>query len=285
MYDVVVIGAGPSGLTSAIYLLRAGYKVLVLEKNKIGGQMAFSPKIENYPGYVSISGGELASKMLEQVLNLGGDVDLEEVIKVTKDSVITNTMTYKTKAIVMASGLLQRRLNVPGEDKYKDEKIHYCVACDGAFYKNKTVAVIGGGNSGVINALELSNICKKVYIIQCIDKLNGEKIRVEEVLKKGNIEVIYNNKVTKLTDDITIHLDNHDAIKVDGIFLSIGSDPSSNLVDKKYLNKYGFIKENKIDNIFVAGDILEKDVRQITTAVSDGTFAAINVIDYLKKKD
>ncbi len=284
MYDVIVIGSGPSGLTSAIYLLRAGYKVLILEKDRIGGQMALSPNIENYPGYNSISGGSLVNNMLEQVLNLGGEIDLEEVIKVTKDGVITNNNTYQTKAIVMATGLIPRSLNIPGEDKYIGSKLHYCVSCDGAFYKGKTVAVIGGGNSGVIYASELSKICKKVYIVHSRDKLIGERIRINEVLNKNNIEVIYNNKVTKLSDDVTIHLNNHDDIKVDGIFLSIGSDPASNLVAKKHLNKQGFIKEKNIDNIFVVGDVLEKDVRQITTAVSDGTVAAIKIMDYLSDK-
>lgn len=284
MYDVIVIGSGPSGLTCAIYLLRAGYKVLILEKDRIGGQMALSPRIENYPGYNSISGGGLANNILEQVLNLSGEIDLEEVIKVTKDSVITSNNTYKTKAIVMATGLNPRRLNVPGEDNYIGTKLHYCVSCDGAFYKDKTVAVIGGGNSGIIYALELSKICKKVYIIKSSDKFIGEQIRIDELLNKKNIEVIYNNKVTKLSGDVIIHLNNHDDIKVDGIFLSIGSDPASGLVAKKYLNKDGFIKEKKIDNIFVAGDVLEKDVRQITTAVSDGAIAAMKIIDYLNDK-
>ena len=167
MYDCIIIGAGPSGLTAAIYLLRANKKVLIIEKEGVGGQIASSPLVENYPGYKSISGSDLANNLFEQVMNLGVDFEIGEVKEITKDKkVITDSNEFNAKTIIIATGCKPRRLNIENEEELIGNGIHFCVSCDGAFYKNKIVGVVGGGNSAIGNALSLSEIAKKVYIIQ-----------------------------------------------------------------------------------------------------------------------
>ena len=195
MYDAIIIGAGPSGLTAAIYLLRANKKVLVLEKETIGGQISSSPLVENYPGYISISGSELANNMYDQVINLGGEIELEEVIELKEDQVITEDNTYKAKTIIVATGCKPRVLGLENEENLIGNGIHFCVSCDGAFYKDKKVAVIGGGNSAVINAIALSDYCKEVTLIQNLEFLTAEKNLVDQLNKKNNIKVILNKVV------------------------------------------------------------------------------------------
>jgi len=292
MYDAIIIGCGPAGMTSAIYLARANKKVLILEKETIGGQMASSPLIENYPGYSSISGSELANNMFEQLSNLGVEIELEEVVEI-KDGeikkVITEDNTYEAKSIIIATGCKYRLLGLDNEEDLIGKGIHFCVACDGAFYKDKTVAVIGGGNSAVINAITLSDLCKKVYLIQNLDYLTAEPILIDKIKGKQNVEIILSSVVTKINgeDELeSININNSDEIKIDGMFISIGLIPQSDFVkDLLSINKYGYIESNDcvtaLKGIFVAGDCRDKKVRQVTVATSDGTVAATSAIEYL----
>lgn len=294
MYDVIVIGAGPAGMTSAIYLARANKKVLVLEKETIGGQMASSPLIENYPGYSAISGSNLANNMYEQLSNLNVEIELEEV-KEIKDgeikTVVTEDNTYKTRAVIIATGSKYRLLGLDNEENLIGKGIHFCVACDGAFYKNKKVAVIGGGNSAIINAITLADICEKVYVIQNLDKLTCEEALINKLNDKKNVEVITGSVVTKINgeDELqSIEINNNEEITLDGMFISIGLVPQSEFVKNILpINKYGYIESNNcvtnIPGIFVAGDCRDKMVRQITVATSDGTISATSAIEYLNK--
>ena len=295
-YDTIIIGCGPSGMTAAIYLLRAGKKVLILEKENIGGQISSSPSVENYPGYISISGAELSNNLYDQVINLGGEIELEKVINI-KDgktkTVITEDNTYKTKTIIIATGSKYRLLGLPNEIELIGNGIHFCVACDGAFYKNKVVAVIGGGNSAIINALTLSDICKKVYVIQNLDDLTGEKLLGDKLKNKSNVEIYYNAIVKEVIGDdslkeIKITSKNEKInIKLDGMFISIGQIPQSDFIkDLIKINKLNYIESDNdcktnIEGIYVSGDVRNKKVRQLTTAVNDGTIAALVAINYI----
>ncbi len=295
MYDVVIIGAGPAGLTAAIYLKRANKSVLLIEKEGIGGQIASSPLVENYPGFKAISGAELASNLFEQVDNLGCEVAIEEVLEITKDKkVITDSNEYQAKSIIIATGCEYRKLNLEDEENYIGSGIHFCVSCDGAFYKGKVAGVIGGGNSALINALSLADLCEKVIIVQDLDHLTGEEKYIAELKKKSNVEINLSSKVTKYLSEngkfSGIEVNHEKTIKLDGIFLSIGRIPTSkifkNLID---IDDYGYIKSEdmntNLEGIFVAGDVRTKNVRQLTTATNDGTIAAIDAIDYLNNKN
>lgn len=294
MYDAIIIGCGPAGMTSAIYLARQNKKVLILEKETIGGQISSSPLVENYPGYISISGSELSNNMFDQVMNLGVDFELEEVIEI-KDGktkkVITTDNTYETKTVIIATGCKYRLLGLDNETNLIGKGIHFCVSCDGAFYKEKTVAVIGGGNSAVINALSLSEICKKVYVIQNLDDLTSEKNLADKLRSKENVEIIVSSVVSKINGEDqleSIEINNDKTIKLDGMFISIGMVPQNSFVkDLINLDKYNYVDsidcKTNIPGIFVAGDLRTKPYRQVTTAVNDGTISANLVLDYLNK--
>jgi thioredoxin reductase (NADPH) len=296
MYDVIIIGGGPAGLTAGIYTRRAGLKTLILEKETIGGQISSSPKVENYPGFVSISGAELSNNLFEQVTNLGADFEIDEALKIEDGipkKVITESNTYETKAIIIATGAKYRLLNLKNEQELIGKGIHFCTTCDGAFYKNKIVAVIGGANTAVTNAIYMAGIAKKVYLIYRKDKLRCEEKLIKELEKINNIEVLYNTIPTKIIgkdslesiDIITSGKENN--LKLDGMFLSVGMDAETKIADNlitKNDQNYILSKEcftNK-EGIFVAGDAREKEIRQLTTATADGTIAATNVINYLK---
>lgn len=299
IYDIIIVGAGPAGLTAAIYALRSNKKVLVLEKETIGGQMSSSPLIENYPGFLSISGSELANNLYSQVLELGGEVELEEVLSIefgeTK-TVTTDMGKYETRAIILATGAKYRKLGLEKEDEFIGKGISFCVACDGAFYRDKTVAVIGGGNSAVINAITLSDICEKVYVVQNLDKLSAEASLINKLNEKKNIEIIYNATVQEIIGDnnlngIVISINNTEKrkLEIDGMFISIGLVPQNEFIkDTVTLDNYGYIKSDaecvtNIEGVFVAGDCRTKNVRQITTATADGSIAAINAVKYLNR--
>ena len=204
MYDSIIIGAGPAGMTAAIYLARANKKVLIIEKETIGGQISSSPLVENYPGYEGISGSVLANNMYNQVDKLGVDIELDEVTDIIPGelhTVKTLDNEFKARTVIIATGVKYRLLGLENEIELIGNGIHFCVSCDGAFYKGKHVAVIGGGNTGIINALALADMCEKVYLIQDKDKLTGEKILQDKLKQKDNVEVITNSGVSKIVGD------------------------------------------------------------------------------------
>lgn len=300
MYDIVIIGAGPAGLTAAVYALREKKKIVILEKETIGGKITSSSNVENYPGFKSISGMDLANNLYEQVINLGGKIKIEEVVKIEEGKikkVITDENEYEAKSIIIASGSKYKKLGLENEEDLIGNGISFCTVCDGAFYKNKIVCVIGGGNSAIINAVYLSQICQKVYLIVRKEKLKGDKLVINSLEHKENIEIIYNANVIKYiteNDELTGVLikqeKNEEKIGVDGVFLAIGQIPeidcTNNLINlntEKYIISNEDCKTN-IKGIFVAGDVREKKVRQLTTAVSDGTIAALNALNYLKEE-
>ena len=300
MYDIVIIGAGPAGLTAAVYALREKKKIIILEKETIGGKITSSSNVENYPGFKSISGMDLANNLYEQVINLGGKIKIEEVVKIEEGKikkVITDENEYEAKSIIIASGSKYKKLGLENEEDLIGNGISFCTVCDGAFYKDKIVCVIGGGNSAIINAVYLSQICQKVYLIVRKENLKGDKLVINSLEHKENIEIIYNANVIKYiteNDELTGVLikqeKNEEKIEVDGVFLAIGQIPeidyTNNLINlntEKYIISNEDCKTN-IKGIFVAGDVREKKVRQLTTAVSDGTIAALNALNYLKEE-
>ena len=295
MYDSIIIGAGPAGMTAAIYLARANKKVLIIEKETIGGQISSSPLVENYPGYEGISGSVLANNMYNQVDKLGVDIELDEVTDIIPGElhmVKTLDNEFKARTVIIATGVKYRLLGLENEIELIGNGIHFCVSCDGAFYKGKHVAVIGGGNTGIINAIALADMCEKVYLIQDKDKLTGEKILQDKLKQKVNVEVITNSVVSKIIGDdklekiIIKNGKKENEIIVDGMFISIGLMPQSDflkgIIDlDKFNYAVSFDTKTKINGIFVAGDIRTKPFRQITTAVNDGTTSALYALEYL----
>lgn len=295
MYDSIIIGAGPAGMTAAIYLARANKKVLIIEKETIGGQISSSPLVENYPGYEGISGSVLANNMYNQVDKLGVDIELDEVTDIIPGelhTVKTLDNEFKARTVIIATGVKYRLLGLENEIELIGNGIHFCVSCDGAFYKGKHVAVVGGGNTGIINAIALADMCEKVYLIQDKDKLTGEKILQDKLKQKVNVEVITNSVVSKIIGDdkfekiIIKNGKKENEIIVDGMFISIGLMPQSDflkgIIDlDKFNYAVSFDTKTKIDGIFVAGDIRTKPFRQITTAVNDGTTSALYALEYL----
>lgn len=300
MYDIVIIGAGPAGLTAAVYARRANKTVLILDKAGFGGQITFSPKVENYPGFESVSGSELADKMTEQVLSQGAEVEIENALEIkdngaTKVVVTEDGNEYECKSVIIAAGAQHRHLGLDNEERFIGDGISFCAVCDGAFYANKTVALIGGGNSALQEAILLSETSKKVYVIQNLDFLTGEQ-RLQEILaKRGNVEVILGTVVKAINDTpefsgITL-LKTADGteteLDLDGMFVAIGlvpeNEPFKNVAD---LDQNGYIDADekcltKTAGIFVAGDCRQKTVRQVTTATADGAVAAINACRYI----
>lgn len=297
MYDVIIIGAGPAGLTAAIYLGRAGKKVLILEKNVYGGQIVNSKEVENYPAISKISGFEFSNNLYNQAKNFGAELKYETVVNLTKDKeVTTNRGKYQAKSIIIATGLSNRTLEIDGVDSFIGRGISYCATCDGNFFKDKVVAVVGGGNTALEDAIFLSNICKKVYIIHRRTTFRGEKILQDILNKKENIEFVLNSNVVKingneLLESIIINTNNEEReLQIDGLFLAIGQIPNNSYIDIIELDEKGYAIANEdcktnIDGIYVAGDFRTKKVRQLVTAASDGATAAINAIEYIERSD
>ncbi len=298
IYDIIIIGAGPAGFTSALYALRANKKVLIFEAKSYGGQIINAHKVENYPGIESISGFDFATNLYNQVKKLGGIVKYETVIHVSEDKIVTTKKgEYQAKSIIIATGVENRKLNIEKESDFVGKGVSYCATCDGRLYKGKTVAVNGGGNTALEDAIYLSDIAQKVYLIHRRDEFRGEVKYSDELKEKKNVEFILNSTIEKLNgkrkiESITVKDNNGKTkdIKIDALFIAIGQDPKneifSNVVD---LNEYGYIiskddVHTKTDGIYVAGDARVKSLRQLTTAVSDGSIAATTAIKEMNKK-
>lgn len=296
MYDIIVVGAGPAGLTAAIYARRANKKVLVFEAKSYGGQIVNANLVENYPGFKSISGFDLATDMYEQAVELGAEIKFEMVKKITKEKeVITDSGTYSAKAIILATGAENRRLNLPEEVDYIGRGVSYCATCDGNFYKGKDVAIVGGGNTALEDALYLANICNKVYLIHRRETFRGEDKYVEQISLSDNIELILNSNVIDLNgedhlDSIVVkdNDDNTRTLEVSGLFIAVGQQPKNELfADVIELDEKGYIKAHDevyttCEGIYVAGDTRAKELKQLTTAVADGSLAATIAIKEMK---
>ena len=301
MYDIIVVGAGPAGLTAALYARRAEKSVLVIEKNTFGGQITHSPRVENYPGFLEMSGNEFADKLIEQVFAQGGEIELDEVLGIEGEAgnytVRCTGKCFNSRAVIIATGSHHRTLGLPGEEKYTGEGISYCAVCDGAFYKGKTVAVIGGGNSALVDAVLLSESCEKVTIVQNLAHLTGESRLFKILEKRDNVEFIFSTVVKSIVGDnefYGIEIENtetgaRDMLAVDGMFVAIGQKPENEpFADRVKLNNYGYIisgedctPEGADAGIFVAGDCRTKAIRQVTTATADGAVAALSACSFI----
>ncbi len=301
MYDIVIVGGGPAGLTAAVYGLRAGKSVLVVEKNGFGGQIAFSPKVENIPGTQVISGSEFAEKLVEQAMALGADVELEKVTAVEKDGALFRICTeegstFEGRTVILALGVKHRMLELDGEQELVGNGISFCAVCDGAFYAGQEVAMIGGGNSALQEALLLSEVCSKVTVVQNLAFLTGEKKLADALAEKENVTILYSTVVSAYESEngaltgLVLHNEQTGAqsrIRVDGAFLAVGLIPENEpFAQFGELNSWGYFESGedcltKTPGVFVAGDCRSKRIRQVVTAASDGAVAAMAACRYL----
>ena len=301
MHDILIVGGGPAGLTAAVYGLRAGKTVLVIEKGGFGGQIAFSPKVENIPGTQQISGAAFAEALVEQAMALGADVELETVTAVEKNENGFRALTeegsaFEGRAVILALGVKHRMLGLPGELELIGNGVSFCAVCDGAFYTGQNVAMIGGGNSALQEALLLSEVCSKVTVVQNLADFTGEKKLAQALMEKENVEVFFNHLAAgyitengaltglQIKDSVT---GNEKVIPVDGVFLAVGlmpeNEPFGHLA---YLNDWGYFDSQEdcrtaTEGLFVAGDCRSKRIRQVVTAASDGAVAAMAACAYL----
>jgi len=301
MYDILIVGGGPAGLTAAVYALRAGKTVLVIEKDSFGGQIAFSPKVENIPGTIQISGAQFAEQLVEQAMNLGADVELEKVTAVTpiEGGFRVSTEdgnTFEGRTAILSVGVKHRMLGLPGEVDLIGNGLSFCAVCDGAFYAGQEVAMIGGGNSALQEALLLSEVCHKVTIVQNLPFLTGEKKLADALEAKDNVEILYSTVVSGYdsADDVLSGLQLHNeetgadsAIAVDGAFLAVGLVPENDIfASLAQLNEQGYFDTDEscttlTPGLYVAGDCRRKGIRQVITAASDGAIAAMAACRYL----
>ena len=298
IYDTIIIGGGPAGLCAAIYLLRANKNVLLFESETLGGAITKSDIVENYPGISEISGLELGSNMASQAKNLGLEIIMQKVLAITKEkdifSVSVNNNKYYAKTIVYATGTRPRMLDCKGAVSFIGKGVSTCATCDGFFFKNKSVLVVGGGNTALTYALYLSNICSHVYISYRRDNLRGEPLKIKRLKSKENVTILYNSIVKEIIGKDVIEKvsltvdDTQKEINVSGVFVAIGSIPNTELIkDLVTLDQNGYALSNyqletTVPGLYVAGDVREKSVRQLTTAVSDGTIVSKEILDYLE---
>ena len=296
IYDIIIIGGGPAGLTAAIYARRANKTALVIEKGTFGGQITYSPKVENIPGFLALSGNEFAEKLVEQVMEQGADIEVAEVNGVVDGetkTVKTDSGDFLGKSVILATGAKHRMLGLEREQDFVGEGISFCAVCDGAFYTGKTVAVIGGGNSALQEALMLSDLCKKVYVVQNLEHLTGEMKLQELLAQKKNVEVILNTTVESLMGESTLNGiviksgESRQTLLIDGMFVAIGLIPQNEIVEGLVtLNQWGYVDSGEScvtskAGVFCAGDCRSKRIRQVATACSDGAVAAIAACDYV----
>ena len=298
MYDIIIIGGGPAGLTAALYAQRAGKTALVLEGSGFGGQIVYTSCVENYPGQKAMSGAEFADSLVEQVLAVGASVEFETAVELRDGdikTVITDSNEYTAKSVIIAAGVKHRRLGLDGEDALIGSGISFCAVCDGAFYKGKRVAVVGGGNTAFEDALYLSDIAEKVYLIHRRDGFRAENRIVKRAQEKENIHFILDAAVTHvhgspILDGIEVtnlKTGVKTLLDVNGLFVAIGQMPQNDIFKTVIeLDENGYIRSGEscttnVPGIFAAGDCRTKSFRQLTTAVSDGTVAALAACEYI----
>lgn len=305
MYDILIIGAGPAGMTAAIYGQRGGKKTIVFDKLSYGGQVINTAEVANYPGMPNMTGLDFADKTYKQMKDLGAEMSYEEISEIwdadkpIKTVVTSSGKEYECKTIIIATGSSPRPLGVENEDRFKGAGISYCATCDGAFFRNKTVAVCGGGNTALEDAEVLSDIAEKVYIVHRRDEFRADATNVKRVNSKKNVELVLDSVVTAINGERFIQgieVENKKTgekreLKLDGLFVAIGQMPENEIFrDIVTLNKAGYVEASEdcltgADGIFAAGDCRTKKVRQITTAVSDGAIAALAAIEHINKTE
>ena len=307
MYDVIIVGAGIAGLTAAVYLRRAGKEVLLLESNICGGQIVNNYSVENWPGEIKISGVDLMEKVHKQAVKLGAEVKFEKVKNVEKKDyefvTITDENDYSSRTVILATGAESRKLGISGEEEFAGRGVSYCATCDGALYKNKTVAMIGGGNTALEGALYLADIVKKVYLVHLYDQFKGDAITVEKLKQRKNVEFVLGYASKEIVGDKNVEklvlapsgkvkgVTDGKSLSLDGVFVAIGQVPTTKGFDGLVeLDEYGYIVagENCItscEGVFVAGDCRTKATRQLVTAAADGATAAEAVNRFLNNQD
>ncbi|GKX30373.1 thioredoxin reductase [Vallitalea longa] len=301
IYDLVIIGSGPAGMAAAIYAQRAMLKAVVLEKDVPGGQVINTYEVDNYPGIPDITGFELSTKMREHAEKLGIEIKSEEVTDLLLDTTIKKVKTisseYSTKAIIMATGARWRKLGVKGEKELTGRGVSYCATCDGAFFRNRNVAVVGGGDVAVEDAIFLARMCKKVYLIHRRDELRAVKILQDSLLKhdEEKVEILWNSELKEVigndqVEKISILNNKTDKLvelDVDGVFIGIGTEPNSQLIKQKVdCDEKGYVItdescETSVKGVFAAGDIRQKTLRQIVTAAADGATSVYSAERYI----
>jgi len=302
MYDVIIVGSGPAGLTAAIYTGRAGLKTLVLEALTLGGNTALTDQIDNYPGFpFGISGSNLIENFLKQAERFGVEVKMEEVTKIEdlgdrRKKVVTDQAEYLARAIIISTGAKRKELNVEGEEKLQGRGVSYCATCDGAFFKGLPVAVVGGGDSAVKEALFLSGLAEKVYLIHRSEQFRANRLAVQKMISDERIELKLNKIVERIEGEHEVEKvvirdtinDTEEELNVAAVFISIGLEATAEFLRDMLDHEQGYIltdenMETSVKGIFAAGDIRTKRARQIATAVGDGALSGISVIEYLKE--
>ncbi len=298
MHDIIIIGGGPAGMTAALYALRNEKSVLILEKEGFGGQIATSPRLENYPTIESISGSEWSDRLFEQITNLGAEFELEEVESVSKENnlftVKTNYGEHQSKAVIVANGVKPRKMGLPNEDDLVGKGVSYCAVCDGPFYKGKEIYLIGDANTALQYALLLSGYCPKVHMLTLFDKLFGDTILINRVLQTENIDIRHNLMLKKLNGEKeleSIELEDtvsHVVVKFEtnNVFIAIGQVPQNSFIEGVLKLDHGFIvtdesMRTEIPGLFAAGDTRVKENKQVITACNDGAVAAMSAVKYI----
>lgn len=303
MYDVLIAGAGTAGMTAGIYVQRAGKKALVLDEKGYGGQIVNTATVENYPGFVNISGTEFTERIHEQAVELGVDFKVEKVKNVEKKDgvfvVSTGDSQYEVKSVIIATGVKNRELGIPGEEKFKGSGVSFCATCDGNFFKGRDIAIIGGGNTALEDAEVMSGIANKVYLVHRRDEFRGDKLTVKRLSVKDNVEFVLNSKPVEITGGFAVDglkVENTEdgsqkTLKVDGIFVAVGQTPDNKAFEGLVkLDSGGYVDAGEdcvtsAEGIFVAGDCRTKKVRQLTTAASDGSVAAAGAVEYINRME
>ena len=294
MYDVIIIGAGPAGLSAGIYAIRAGLDTLILDKSAWGGQTILSAEIENYPAVATVTGPDFAQKMYDQLVGLGGSVTLEEVKRLDLETktVVTGSNTYQAKAIIIAAGFKRRTLGCRGEERLTGRGVSYCAICDGRFFTGKNVVIAGGGNTAMEDALYMSGYCHHITILCRGDRLKGEEKLKESIDKKENITVLYGVNIKEILGDQMVEevlLDNGKYLKTSAVFVAIGYEADSTFLEEPLeMTGEGYVMAGEdcrtnVRGVFIAGDLRTKQVRQIVTAAADGAVAALGAADDILK--